>query len=314
MSIWALLFIMILNTCLILWNHAGVFLTPKTINMKFEKMHAAGNDYIYVNLFEEQVENPEELSRRLSDRHFGVGSDGLVLIGPSVEGDFSMKMYNADGSEGLMCGNAARCVGKFLYERGWTTRKEIALQTKSGIKLLKLSVDRQTDSVESVRVNMGSAILSAEAAGSKGIFQSALNKMIDYPVQFDEQKYRITFVSMGNPHAVIFMNDIDELEIEKIGPKIEHLDLFPERTNVEFIEVIDSTHLKMRVWERGSGETLACGSGACAAVVAGVITGRSKPKASVNLKGGVLEVAWDRSANQVYLTGDAHFVFKGEVS
>ncbi|MCE5180045.1 MAG: diaminopimelate epimerase [Porphyromonadaceae bacterium] len=285
--------------------------------MKFEKMHAAGNDYIYVNLFEEQVENPEELSRRLSDRHFGVGSDGLVLIGPSVEGDFSMKMYNADGSEGLMCGNAARCVGKFLYERGWTTRKEIALQTKSGIKLLKLSVDRQTDSVESVRVNMGSAILSAEAAeaaGSKGIFQSALNKMIDYPVQFDEQKYRITFVSMGNPHAVIFMNDIDELEIEKIGPKIEHLDLFPERTNVEFIEVIDSTHLKMRVWERGSGETLACGSGACAAVVAGVITGRSKPKASVNLKGGVLEVAWDRSANQVYLTGDAHFVFKGEVS
>ncbi len=314
MSIWALLFIMILNTCLILWNHAVFFLTPKTTIMKFEKMHAAGNDYIYVNLFEEQVENPEELSRRLSDRHFGVGSDGLVLIGPSVEGDFSMKMYNADGSEGLMCGNAARCVGKFLYERGWTTRKEIALQTKSGIKLLKLSVDRQTDSVESVRVNMGSAILSAEAAGSKGIFQSALNKMIDYPVQFDEQKYRITFVSMGNPHAVIFMNDIDELEIEKIGPKIEHLDLFPERTNVEFIEVIDSTHLKMRVWERGSGETLACGSGACAAVVAGVITGRSKPKASVNLKGGVLEVAWDRSANQVYLTGDAHFVFKGEVS
>jgi diaminopimelate epimerase len=304
---------MILNTCLILWNHAGVFLTPKTINMKFEKMHAAGNDYIYVNLFEEQVENPEELSRRLSDRHFGVGSDGLVLIGPSTEGDFSMQMYNADGSEGLMCGNAARCVGKFLYERGWTTRKEIALHTKSGIKLLQLSVNRQTDIVESIRVNMGGAILSAEAAGSTGIFQSALNRMIDYPVQFDEQKYRITFVSMGNPHAVIFMNDIDELEIEKIGPKIEHLDLFPERTNVEFIEVIDSTHLKMRVWERGSGETLACGSGACAAVVAGVITGRSKSKALVKLKGGILEVAWDKTANQVYLTGDAHFVFKGEV-
>lgn len=282
--------------------------------MKFEKMHAAGNDYIYVNLFEEQVENPEELSRRLSDRHFGVGSDGLVLIGPSVEGDFSMKMYNADGSEGMMCGNAARCVGKFLYERGWTTRKEIALHTKSGIKMLKLSVNRHTDIVESVRVNMGSALLSAEAAGSTGIFQSALHEMIDYPVQFDEQKYRITFVSMGNPHAVIFMNDIDELEIEKIGPKIEHLDLFPERTNVEFIEVTDSTHLKMRVWERGSGETMACGSGACAAVVAGVITGHNKPKAWVKLKGGVLEVAWDRTANQVYLTGDAHFVFKGEVS
>ena len=282
--------------------------------MKFEKMHAAGNDYIYVNLFEEQVENPEELSRRLSDRHFGVGSDGLVLIGPSTEGDFSMQMYNADGSEGLMCGNAARCVGKFLYERGWTTRKEIALHTKSGIKQLQLSVNRQTDIVESIRVNMGSAILSADSAGSTVIFQSALNKMIDYPVQFDEQKYRITFVSMGNPHAVIFMNDIDELEIEKIGPKIEHLDLFPERTNVEFIEVIDSTHLKMRVWERGSGETMACGSGACAAVVAGVITGRSKSKALVKLKGGILEVSWNKTANQVYLTGDAHFVFKGEVN
>lgn len=278
--------------------------------MRFEKMHAAGNDYIYVNLFEETVENPEELSRRLSDRHYGVGGDGLVLIGPSEEGDFSMQMFNADGSEGLMCGNAARCVGKYLYERGLTTRKEIALHTKSGIKYLNLTVDPATGKVERIRVNMGKA---AFAASDLLRSQVSLPEMVNYPVQIDEQKYRITFVSMGNPHAVIFMNDIDSLEIEKIGPKIEHLNLFPERTNVEFIEVIDAAHLKMRVWERGSGETLACGSGACAAVVAGVITGRSKPKASVKLKGGTLEVAWDRSANQVFLTGDAHFVFKGEI-
>lgn len=279
--------------------------------MRFEKMHAAGNDYIYVNLFEEKVENPGELSRRLSDRHFGVGSDGLVLIGPAEEGgDFSMQMFNADGSEGLMCGNAARCVGKFLYERGLTTRTEIALHTQSGIKYLTLTVDPATGKVERIRVNMGKA---AFAASDLLRSQITLPEMVDYPVQIDEQWYRITFVSMGNPHAVIFMNDMDSLAIEKIGPKIEHLNLFPERTNVEFIEVADRTHLKMRVWERGSGETLACGSGACAAVVAGVITNRCDPKASVQLKGGILEVEWERDHNQVFLTGDAHFVFKGEV-
>ncbi|MEN6588189.1 MAG: diaminopimelate epimerase [Proteiniphilum sp.] len=279
--------------------------------MRFEKMHAAGNDYIYVNLFEEKVENPGELSRRLSDRHFGVGSDGLVLIGPAEEGgDFSMQMFNADGSEGLMCGNAARCVGKFLYERGLTTRTEIALHTQSGIKYLTLTVDPATGKVERIRVNMGKAAFTASDLLRS---QITLPEMVDYPVQIDEQWYRITFVSMGNPHAVIFMNDMDSLEIEKIGPKIEHLNLFPERTNVEFIEVADRTHLKMRVWERGSGETLACGSGACAAVVAGVITNRCDPKASVQLKGGILEVEWERDHNQVFLTGDAHFVFKGEV-
>jgi len=279
--------------------------------MRFEKMHAAGNDYIYVNLFEEKVENPGELSRRLSDRHFGVGSDGLVLIGPAEEGgDFSMQMFNADGSEGLMCGNAARCVGIFLYERGLTTRTEIALHTQSGIKYLTLTVDPATGKVERIRVNMGKAAFTASDLLRS---QITLPEMVDYPVQIDEQWYRITFVSMGNPHAVIFMNDMDSLEIEKIGPKIEHLNLFPERTNVEFIEVADRTHLKMRVWERGSGETLACGSGACAAVVAGVITNRCDPKASVQLKGGILEVEWERDHNQVFLTGDAHFVFKGEV-
>ena len=278
--------------------------------MKFEKMHAAGNDYIYVNLFEEKVENPAELSRRLSDRHFGVGSDGLILIGPSGEGDFSMRMFNADGSEGEMCGNAARCVGKYLYERGLTDRREIALSTGSGIKQLSLTVNPVTNLVELIRVNMGNAIFSA---GDTAHFQTTLPEMVNYPVEIDGKAVEITFVSMGNPHAGIFMEDIDTLEIEKIGPKIEHHPLFPERTNTEFIEITDRAHLRMRVWERGSGETLACGSGACASVVAGAVTGRTDPRATVQLKGGVLEVEWDRDLNRVYLTGDAHFVFKGEV-
>ncbi|SFK56511.1 diaminopimelate epimerase [Porphyromonadaceae bacterium KH3CP3RA] len=273
--------------------------------MKFEKMQAAGNDYIYVNLFEERVDTPELLSRRVSDRHFGVGSDGLVLIGPDEEGDFSMKMYNADGSEGAMCGNAARCVGKYLYERGLTTKKEIALNTKSGIKHLSLTVNPHTNEVESVRVNMGKAVFSDSNLVT-------LPEMVNYPLQVNGRDYHITFVSMGNPHVIIFMDGVDNLEIEKIGPQIEHHPLFPERTNVEFIEVVDRTHLKMRVWERGSGETLACGSGACASLVAGVITGRCDSKASIQLKGGTLEVEWERNNNQVFLTGDAHFVFKGE--
>ncbi|MBK5195565.1 MAG: diaminopimelate epimerase [Proteiniphilum sp.] len=278
--------------------------------MKFEKMQAAGNDYIYVNLFEEKIENPEELSRKLSDRHFGVGSDGLILIGPSEVGDYSMRMFNADGSEGEMCGNAARCVGKYLFERGLTNKREINLSTKSGIKQLSLTVDPATNLVERIRVNMGRAILSAKESIH---FQTTLPEMNNYPVEIEGINYEITFVSMGNPHAVIFMQDIDSLEIEKTGPKIEYHPLFPERTNTEFIEIIDRENLKMRVWERGSGETLACGTGACASVVAGAVTNRTEPKATVRLKGGILEIEWDRNNNQVYLTGDAHFVFKGEV-
>ena len=204
--------------------------------MKFEKMHAAGNDYIYINLFEENVEHPQALSRRLSDRHFGVGSDGLILIGPSEEGDFSMRMFNADGSEGEMCGNAARCVGKYLYERRLTNRREIALSTVSGIKQLSLTVNPVTNLVERIRVNMGGAILSANESIH---FQTTQPEMINYPVEIEGQVVEITFVSMGNPHAVIFMEDIDSLEIEKIGPKIEYHPLFPERTNTEFIEVIE---------------------------------------------------------------------------
>lgn len=278
--------------------------------MKFEKMQGTGNDYIYINLFEEKVNNPSELSRKLSDRHFGVGSDGIVLIGPGDEGDFSMRMFNADGSESEMCGNAARCVGKYLYERGLTRMKEIDLWTRSGIKPLRLAVNPRTGEVDSVRVDMGKAVFSGDDAIRS---QVAIPDMVDYPLRADDQLYLLTFVSMGNPHAVIFTHDIDQLEIEKIGPMIEFNPLFPERANVEFIEVIDEAHIKMRVWERGSGETMACGSGACAAVVAGIVTKRCGTKVSVQLKGGVLEVEWDQPGNRVFLTGDAHFVFKGEV-
>ncbi|MDD3332901.1 MAG: diaminopimelate epimerase [Proteiniphilum sp.] len=279
--------------------------------MKFEKMHAAGNDYIYVNLFEERVEEPAALSRKLSDRHFGVGGDGLVLIGPSEQGDFSMRMFNADGSEGLMCGNAARCVGKYLYERGLTTKREIALQTLSGIKQLQLTIDSASNRVTQVRVDMGPALMDGALIQPP---QSLLPGMVDHPVETKDGVYPVTFVSMGNPHAVIFTDGIDTLNLAHIGPALEHHLLFPQRTNVEFVEVIAPDELRMRVWERGSGETLACGSGACAVLVAAVLTGRADPKALVHLRGGDLRVEWDREQNSVFLTGDAQFVFKGEVN
>jgi len=277
--------------------------------MKFEKMQGTGNDYIYFNLFEEKIDNPSDLSIKLSDRHFGVGGDGIVLIGPSTEGDFSMRMFNADGSEAEMCGNASRCVAKYLYERGLTKKREIALDTKAGIKYLQLFIDPQTDTVQRVRVNMGKAALSSQSIP----VISELPEVIDQPLTIAGKEFRITCVSMGNPHTVIFMSGIDKLKIDEIGPKIENHPMFPQRTNVEFIEVVDRNTFKMRVWERGSGETLACGTGACASVVAGVINDYCDTRVTVQLKGGDLEIEWDKIHNQVYLTGDTHFVFKGEI-
>ncbi|QRX62617.1 diaminopimelate epimerase [Dysgonomonadaceae bacterium zrk40] len=278
--------------------------------MKFEKMHAAGNDYIYINLFEERIEDPAALSRKLSDRHFGVGGDGVVLIGPSEVGDFSMRMFNADGSEGLMCGNAARCVGKYLYERGLTNKREIALQTLSGIKQLQLTVADGCNQVIQVRVDMGPAMTDGSLMQPP---QSLLSEIVEHPLEAAGARYPVTFISMGNPHVVIFNEEIDKLDLPLIGRVIEHHPLFPQRTNVEFLEIISPSELRMRVWERGSGETLACGSGACAALAAAVLTGRADPAALVHLRGGDLRVEWDREQNRVFLTGDAHFVFKGEV-
>lgn len=276
--------------------------------MKFTKMHGTGNDYIYINLFEETVDDPAALSIRLSDRHFGVGGDGIVLIGASDTADFSMRMFNADGSEAGMCGNASRCVGKYLHDKGLTDKTDIALETKSGVKHLHLAL-APDGTVETVRVNMGKAVLAPHAIPVR----SSLPEVVNEPLEIGGREYRITCVSMGNTHAVVFMDDVDALDIEKIGPKFEHHPIFPMRTNTEFIEIIDRRTLKMRVWERGSGETLACGTGACAAVVAGVLNGVCEPRATVKLRGGNLEIEWNRAQNTVYLTGAAEFVFDGEI-
>ena len=277
--------------------------------MKFTKMHGIGNDYIYFNCLEKEIENPEELSIKLSDRHFGVGGDGIVLILPSDKADFRMRMFNADGSEGKMCGNATRCIGKYVYEKGITDKKEITLETLSGIKTLKLSVNEK-NKVESVEVNMGEAILKASEIPVK--FDK--EKVINEKVKIADSEYNITCVSMGNPHCVVYMDEIDDLDLEKLGPKFENDSIFPERVNTEFIKVIDENTLKMRVWERGSGETWACGTGACAAVVSSVLNGYCKYDTPIKIKllGGELSIKFMKNG-LVYMSGPAEFVFEGSI-
>lgn len=275
--------------------------------MKFTKMHGAGNDYVYINCFVEKVEKPEELVIWISDRHRGVGSDGLVLIMPSEKADFRMRMFNPDGSEAQMCGNASRCVGKFVYDKGLTDKTEITLETRAGIKVLTLFP--KDGKVEQVRVDMGEPILNAADIP----VLLPMEKVVNQKVEINNSTYNITCISMGNPHAVIFTKDIDRLDIEKLGMPIEHNRIFPERTNVEFVECISSRHLKMRVWERGTGETQACGTGACATLVAAVLNGYSEREATVSLLGGELEIEWRLSNNHVYMTGSAVTVFEGEL-
>jgi len=276
--------------------------------MKFTKMHGIGNDYIYINGFVEQIDNPTEMAIRWSDRHKGIGSDGLVLILPSTQSDFKMRMFNADGSESEMCGNASRCIGKYVYDKGLTTKTEVTLETLAGVKVLKLFIGKD-NLVESVTVDMGEPILES------GLIPTTLDKpkIINEPVTFNSEiQYNITCVSMGNPHAVIFIKDIDKLNLQQIGPVIENAAIFPRRTNTEFIEVLSTNNIKMRVWERGSGETMACGTGACASVVAGVLNGLTIRKTTVELLGGELTIEWKESDNHVYLTGGATTVFEGE--
>lgn len=277
--------------------------------MKFTKMHGIGNDYIYFNCLEKEIENPEELSIKLSDRHFGVGGDGIVLILPSDKADFRMRMFNADGSEGKMCGNATRCIGKYVYEKGITDKKEITLETLSGIKTLNLSVNEE-NKVESVEVNMGEAILKASEIPVKFDKEKVINERI----KIADSEYNITCVSMGNPHCVVYMDDIDDLNLEKLGPKFENDSIFPERVNTEFIKVIDENTLKMRVWERGSGETWACGTGACAAVVSSVLNGYCKYDTPIKIKllGGELSIKFMKNG-LVYMSGPAEFVFEGSI-
>jgi len=276
--------------------------------MKFTKMHGAGNDYVYMNCFEETVEHPELLATKISDRHKGIGSDGLVLIMPSDSADFRMRMFNPDGSEAQMCGNASRCVGKYVYDNGLTTKTRLLLETQAGIKHLQLLlVDGK---VEKVCVDMGEPVLDASLVPVDFPQEQVVNQEID----FGFEKYVVTCVSMGNPHTVIFTKEeIKNLPLEATGKKIEYFSLFPERTNVEFVKVAAPNKANVRVWERGAGETQACGTGACAVLVAGVLNKKLDCKAIIALPGGDLEIEWRQSNNHVYMTGEAITVYKGEI-
>lgn len=283
--------------------------------MKFTKMQGCGNDYIYVNCLEETVKNPKELAIRLSNRHFGIGGDGLVLIEPSDKADFTMSMFNADGSKSEMCGNAIRCVGKYVYERRLTDKLNISIETLAGIKYLDLMLEEESKvnkdqrKVTFATVNMGSPILEPVLIPVNSEKKIAIREEID----IEGTIYVMTCVSMGNPHAVVFVDEVANMNLEEIGPKFENHSMFPNRVNTEFVQVVDKNHIMMRVWERGSGETLACGTGACASVVAGVLENRLEEHVNVTLLGGSLDIFYDRSANTVNMTGPAVEVFTGTI-
>ena len=279
--------------------------------MKFTKMHGCGNDYIYFNCFEENVENPEELSVRLSDRRKGIGGDGIVLIKPSENADFFMDMYNNDGSRGKMCGNAIRCVGKYVYEHGMTDKTELDIETLSGIKHLKLKLEDDGFRIAGATVDMGSPITDpALIPLNTDIIKE--NKP-GYTLGAMARCHRFTFVSMGNPHAVTFVDDVETAPVEELGPVYEHHEVFPERANIEFVHVIDRTHIDMRVWERGSGETFACGTGACASAYACIWNGLTDNEVTVNMRGGSLVIKYDPGLNTVFMTGPATEVFTGTI-
>ncbi|MCI8955688.1 MAG: diaminopimelate epimerase [Eubacterium sp.] len=275
--------------------------------MEFTKMEGCGNDYVYVNGFKNEIENPNKLSEFVSNRNFGIGSDGLIMVNPSDKADFRMNMYNADGSEGKMCGNGIRCVAKYVYDNKMTDKTTITVETLSGIKTLVLNVE--DDKVKTVRVDMGSPILEAKDVP----VISDKEQVIDQSIIIDNKEYKITCVSMGNPHAITFIDDTDNLDIESIGPKFEKNEIFPDRINTEFIQIVDRNTIKMRVWERGSGETLACGTGACASVVACVLNNLTENKVTVKLLGGDLFIEYNREENTVYMTGPARVSFVGNI-
>ena len=276
--------------------------------MKFTKMHGIGNDYIYVNCMKETVEEPSKLAVKLSDRHFGAGSDGLILIRQSKKADFEMEMYNGDGSRGEMCGNGIRCVGKYVYEKGLTDKTSVSIETLAGIKQLELIVKDQK--VAEVCVEMG----KPQFAADKIPVISDLKEVINSPLTVNGKEYLVTCVSVGNPHCVVFLKeDVRELDIKAIGPFFENHKNFPNRINTEFINVLDEKTLRMRVWERGSGETMACGTGACAAAAAAVVNGLTKEDVTVHLLGGDLTIKWNRKEDRIYMTGEAAEVYEGEI-
>ena len=275
--------------------------------MQFTKMQGIGNDYIYVDCFRENVSDPCSLAVRLSDRRFGIGSDGMILIQPSDVADCRMDMYNADGSRGKMCGNGIRCVGKYVYERGIVRKNVLTVETLSGIKTLSLSV--RDGKVDSIEVDMGAPVLDSE----KIPVRIEKPKVISEPFFVGGKDYEITCVSMGNPHCIVFEDDVDSLDLEKIGPGFEKNPIFPEQVNTEFVQMIGRDEVKMRVWERGSGETWACGTGACAVAVACALNGRTGRSVKVHLKGGDLAIYWDQETGNVKMRGPAEFVFDGTV-
>ena len=275
--------------------------------LQFTKMQGLGNDYVYVDCTKKKLENASEVAVKVSDRHFGIGSDGLILINASSVADFEMEMYNADGSRGEMCGNGIRCVAKYVYDYGLTDQTHISVETLGGIKYLDLTVEEGR--VRQVRVDMGRPMLCPAEIPVIANGES----VIDMPIEVDGTEYWMTAVGMGNPHTVVFVEDVDGLEIEQIGPKFEHHPCFPNRVNTEFVKVLDRNTVKMRGWERGSGETLACGTGACAVAVACILNGLTENKVTVQLLGGDLLIEWDREADKVYMTGPAEVVFDGEI-
>ena len=275
--------------------------------MKFTKMHGCGNDYVYVNLFEEHIDDPAEMSIKVSDRHFGIGSDGLITIEPSDIADFRMRIYNADGSEAEMCGNGIRCVAKYVYDHNLTDKTEISVQTGAGVKILKLFVEG--DKVEQVTVDMGEPVL----APAEIPVVADGDRVVDEPIEVCGKEWRMTCVSMGNPHAVVFVDDVENFELEKYGPHFENHERFPKRTNTEFVHVVSRTEAYMRVWERGSAETWACGTGTCATVMACILNGKTDNKVLVHLRGGDLTIEYDEKTNHVFMTGPATEVFNGEV-
>ena len=276
--------------------------------LQFTKMHGLGNDYVYMDAINQKIENRSELAKFVSDRHFGIGSDGLILICPSEKADFRMQMFNQDGSEAEMCGNGIRCVGKFVYDKGLTNKETITVETLAGIKTLVMT--EKNGKIETARVDMGEPILEPE----KIPVMSKENPVKNLKLNEEDKEFNFTCVSMGNPHAVTFIKeDVNKFDICKYGSKLEINSAFPKKANIEFINVIDDKTLKMRVWERGAGETLACGTGACASAVAAILNGYTTREVTVHLLGGDLKIKWDKNDNHVYMTGPATTVFEGKI-
>lgn len=279
--------------------------------MRFTKMQGCGNDYIYVNTMQERVENPAWMAKKLSNRHFGIGADGLILIGASKTADFSMEMYNADGSKGAMCGNGIRCVGKYVYDHGLTGKTTLTIETWSGNRVIHLQTEKSGKQVKQVTAEMGAPDFRAGQIPvvSLGAY------VLEHEITVCGERYTMTCLSMGNPHAVVRVENVEKVLLSETGSAFEHLSCFPNRINTEFIQILDQHTIKMRVWERGSGETLSCGTGACAAAVAALLSGYvSEGETAVELRGGTLFVTWDRTKNKVFLTGPAETVFEGTLA